>query len=267
MYRRVGLRNLSTNALGNLCIALGIMHSLGYVHRDVSAGNVLMFNDAGLLADLESAKKTSDLTVYEVRTVCFFFFSCAKLPCLSANQGTNQFESVEVANRSYLFRGHKANRNAPLFRFNCIHDLESTWWIAFWILCHHVPVEDNEERNEQLKHATDLFPPTGTSPKGLIAFVNGGFTATIDLLPHAFRDNAQWLSDAHDLLVDRYTQAEVGSQIDGTAFNDLHLELAQIWEQAQAASAGLKYKFLPTTKRGIIQEPEDTQGAPKRFKP
>jgi hypothetical protein len=54
----------------NLLLALQIMHILGYVHRDVSAGNILFWDGAGILSDLEFAKKTSDLTMHEVRTVC-----------------------------------------------------------------------------------------------------------------------------------------------------------------------------------------------------
>jgi serine/threonine-protein kinase RIO1 len=49
--------------------ALEIMHIVGYVHRDVSAGNILFWNGTGVLSDLESAKKTTDLSTHEVRTV------------------------------------------------------------------------------------------------------------------------------------------------------------------------------------------------------
>ena len=53
----------------NMLRALQIMHIVGYVHRDVSAGNVLLWNGTGILSDLESAKKTTDLSTDEVRTV------------------------------------------------------------------------------------------------------------------------------------------------------------------------------------------------------
>ena len=56
----------------NVLLALEIMHILGYFHRDVSAGNILFWKSAGILSDLEFAKKSSDLTVHEVRTVCVF---------------------------------------------------------------------------------------------------------------------------------------------------------------------------------------------------
>jgi hypothetical protein len=58
--------------LVDVTIALEIMHILGYVHRDVSAGNILFWKSAGILSDLEFAKKSSDLTIHEVRTVCAF---------------------------------------------------------------------------------------------------------------------------------------------------------------------------------------------------
>jgi serine/threonine-protein kinase RIO1 len=53
----------------NMLRALQIMHIVGYVHRDVSAGNVLYWNSIGLLSDLESDKKKTDLSTHEVRTV------------------------------------------------------------------------------------------------------------------------------------------------------------------------------------------------------
>jgi hypothetical protein len=120
-----------------------------------------------------------------------------------------------------------------------------------------VPQDDNGERNEQLKDATELFPPAGTSSKRLVAFVHQGLTSTIALLPPVFQENAQWLLSARDLLVDRYMIAERGSQIDGTAFDNLHKELAQIWAQAKEASSGVKYRFLRAAKRRIMQELDD----------
>jgi tRNA A-37 threonylcarbamoyl transferase component Bud32 len=41
------------------------MHKLGYVHRDVSTGNVLLWEGGGILSDLESVKKAADLTAHE----------------------------------------------------------------------------------------------------------------------------------------------------------------------------------------------------------
>jgi hypothetical protein len=109
------------------------MHILGYVHRDVSAGNVLFYQGSGILCDLESAKKTIDLTTHEVRTVCSLL-SALNACSLIHNKGPRQYESIEVNEHTYLFRDPQENSDGPVFKFNCIHDLESTWWIALLVL-------------------------------------------------------------------------------------------------------------------------------------
>ena len=40
------------------------------MHRDVSVGNVYLFDGRGLLGDFEFAKRTDDVSQHEVRTVC-----------------------------------------------------------------------------------------------------------------------------------------------------------------------------------------------------
>jgi serine/threonine protein kinase len=50
--------------------ALELMHKLGWVHRDVSIGNILSYNGEAKLCDLEYAKKNGDTKTHNVRTVC-----------------------------------------------------------------------------------------------------------------------------------------------------------------------------------------------------
>ena len=135
--------------------ALEITQVVGYVHRDVCAGNILFWNSTGLLSDLELAKKTSDFSTHEARTV-----------------------PVEVREQGYLFmededdkgdNNKKDNKDdkycgsPPLFKFNCLHDLESAWWIALWILFHHVPLRDDGVHTAQTEHAAEQFPSVRTS--------------------------------------------------------------------------------------------------------
>lgn len=53
--------------------ALDIIHQSGWVHRDISCGNVYCFKDAtgtrGLLGDFEYAKPIADPTEHKQRTV------------------------------------------------------------------------------------------------------------------------------------------------------------------------------------------------------
>ena len=58
------------------------MHDLGYVHRDINAGNVLLvdqgsFSRLGVLSDLEYAIKLgTQLPAHDVRTGTPFFMAC-----------------------------------------------------------------------------------------------------------------------------------------------------------------------------------------------
>ena len=48
---------------------LRIMHQHGYVHRDVSTGNIISHDGHGKMADLKYAKKIGTGGAHEVRTV------------------------------------------------------------------------------------------------------------------------------------------------------------------------------------------------------
>lgn len=52
---------------------LRILHSINWVHRDISLGNILRIGNQGKIADLEYAKRMGSEQSHEVRTVSFFF--------------------------------------------------------------------------------------------------------------------------------------------------------------------------------------------------
>src|SRR5271168_3591311 len=54
----------------DLTLALEIIHRLKRVHRDVSTGNILLYQGVGRLSDLEFLKEVSSLQSHEVKTVC-----------------------------------------------------------------------------------------------------------------------------------------------------------------------------------------------------
>ena len=45
------------------------MHECGWVHRDISAGNVLLYEAVGKVADVEYAKHKDDQINHGIRTV------------------------------------------------------------------------------------------------------------------------------------------------------------------------------------------------------
>ena len=46
-----------------------LLHGSGWVHRDISIGNVYLYEGRGLLGDFEFAKNVADHSQPEVRTV------------------------------------------------------------------------------------------------------------------------------------------------------------------------------------------------------
>ena len=50
-------------------LGLQAIHQAGWVHRDISAGNILMVDNVAKIADFEYAKKMSDISHHTLRTV------------------------------------------------------------------------------------------------------------------------------------------------------------------------------------------------------
>lgn len=75
--------------IDNNKLALLRIHTAGWVHRDISTGNIYLYIDPvtgekrGMLGDLELAKKVGTGARYDVRIVCNVFTSYYPIPnCL-----------------------------------------------------------------------------------------------------------------------------------------------------------------------------------------
>ncbi|GJE94442.1 hypothetical protein PsYK624_106120 [Phanerochaete sordida] len=137
--------------------ALKIIHSAGWVHRDISGGNILLSDNGVKLADFEYAKKFDSEVhggTHEIKT------------------GTATYMSIEVSAGKYLFRfGHATpkeetstttenvvdqcdRRDKPMapmalsvdidlpvdhhtpamWRYNPLNDMESLWWASAYFV-------------------------------------------------------------------------------------------------------------------------------------
>ncbi|KAF5381250.1 hypothetical protein D9757_007908 [Collybiopsis confluens] len=160
LYSEMSLHTVF-KTLSDLVTALDIIHQSGWVHRDISCGNVYWLHDPaeglsrGILGDFEYAKRCDDGIEHEKRT------------------GTSEFMAYEAAIRAFdhssITTALCSDGTLPViaaFAHNPLHDLESVWWLLVYILFHRddkAQVASNPEVRNRNAHT--LFK---TDPKNPI---------------------------------------------------------------------------------------------------
>ncbi|EIW79661.1 hypothetical protein CONPUDRAFT_106308, partial [Coniophora puteana RWD-64-598 SS2] len=148
--------------------ALYYMRLAGWVHRDISGGNILWDPVASQarLSDLEYARPYEE--VGEAH---------------DSRPGTLAFMAVEYQERRYIFNPI-ANRRKPMdvvkfqqprniprpFAYNFYHDLESLMWLYIWFMIYHPPVHCVPESKLD----------SGASAEALLAVGDEYFSCGID---------------------------------------------------------------------------------------
>ncbi|KAI6110909.1 hypothetical protein EDD16DRAFT_1522009 [Pisolithus croceorrhizus] len=215
--------------------ALQFLHSVGWVHRDVSGGNVLRWDNLGKLADLEYAKHMNSNASHEVRT------------------GTLDFMACEVEAQKHLFIQPKAIRKDPAsrkrvqfpFRFNPLHDVESIWWIATWILYYHVDEKGRQLSTDQIRCFRELFP-------GRLNSRTSAFLAPLAdaVLPTPFQTAAHIVEDMRDQLRIAYTASETNMPpVYDDALEMLHSTFNECFASAAEHSRGVGLFRPPAAHR------------------
>ncbi|KAJ7135384.1 hypothetical protein C8R43DRAFT_1020812, partial [Mycena crocata] len=232
-------------ALADSTRALQLLYRLGLVHRDVSAGNILFVDGIGKLSDLEYLKS---------------FMGPASPPSDEPLIGTAAYTSGEAAARTYGFipdTGEIIGPHPPPFRFNPLHDLESTMWIGFWTLLYH----RRDDRTMKAIH-DKYFPPEFTS-----VTVNDRMVA----MSHGFKPVNQSdplfpamhiLHSLRRALYKRYTafEGDFSNQYlffdgatpsNGSAFDGIHSTFIAEYEKAALASEDIPLWSSERVKRKI----------------
>ncbi|TRM63106.1 hypothetical protein BD626DRAFT_569160 [Schizophyllum amplum] len=145
------------SAVQDCLFALQLLFLAGWVHRDISTGNLLWWNGRGLLADLEYAKK----------------FEPSTGGSADPKTGTAFFMAVEIQKQMLIyeppqpafisFAEDMANLTAkkkpdprPLTSVvvhNYEHDLESMFWVLLWIYMARLPHPPVMSELEQYAHS------------------------------------------------------------------------------------------------------------------
>ncbi|THH04287.1 hypothetical protein EW145_g5639 [Phellinidium pouzarii] len=158
LYNVMDLREIFV-VLKDCTRLLELMHGCGWVHRDISCGNVYSYNGRGRLGDLEYAKKKDSIGKHDIRT------------------GTLDFMAVEVARSEYMFcpeldrdtirsnifaNTETIRSPQPNFYYNGIHDMESLWWFPIWMMFFHDikfwDTMNESQKNDRISMILELFP-------------------------------------------------------------------------------------------------------------
>ncbi|KAI0916492.1 hypothetical protein AcV5_002972 [Taiwanofungus camphoratus] len=181
---------LVLKVLSHIVHALQLMHNSGWVHRDISVGNILVDKDGnGRLGDLEYAQKMGQPSSPEccMGTAGFIAAEVSLQDYLSIREPTNHASSSsdeDETDTSSAGNGDKNNIRSILtaprkrrvrkidanewphweFRYNPLHDLESVWWVAVYFLFKRKMVRDSgedpvykEQLEVQRRYANKLF--------------------------------------------------------------------------------------------------------------
>ncbi|KAJ3556687.1 hypothetical protein NM688_g1888 [Phlebia brevispora] len=190
-------------ALAEALYGLLTMHKSGWVHRDLSPGNIVIVDGAARVIDLEYA--TSE-----------------RSPNPLGKTGTLNFVPVEVASGKYLFRVDTLKTldktwNPPVFGYNPLHDLEALWWIAvYYTVNREVEIVDEEAADtqgdieEQRGVAEDFFYDLET--RQTVFLFNGYFAKQLQCLHPSLAEVAEILEDIRAILWEGYTNIEESTE-------------------------------------------------------
>ncbi|KAJ3710135.1 hypothetical protein DFJ43DRAFT_1009342 [Lentinula guzmanii] len=146
-------------AIADVLLALRLIHSAGWVHRDISGGNLYYHKERniGLIGDLEYAKKVDDQLHHNVRTVCPLFIRRPTITVLICHVGYPLFhgyESIPVPVPALKVD----TPTPPPFNHNALHDIESVWWVlVYTILFNEDPAGPSQNTSARQDLMNTLF--------------------------------------------------------------------------------------------------------------
>lgn len=135
-------------------------------------------------------------------------------------QGTPDFMAVEIRDRKYRFlerktliRDVKKKKSRPrgpipVLRYNTLHDLESTWWIALWMLFFKSPLTGISLPPAHTDNRDACFPRDHYSYGYREDILIDGFEDDLEYLPESLKFLGDLLEEARMILTLYYPKAE-----------------------------------------------------------
>ncbi|KAI0954296.1 hypothetical protein AcV7_007565 [Taiwanofungus camphoratus] len=221
--------------LSQVLFVLRVMHRNKWVHRDISAGNILVDKASNVkLGDLEYLKRMNQDGTHDIRTGTADFMAVE----IDAQEYKFQVEGVSTSplQESVPFEAIMASarpshptprvgleipkvpvtQEKPGVKYNPLHDLESCWWLAVYFVLNkrvvHIgdsapsSVYDDKLAEEQMRYARGLFH-TLLGRSDALTF-SRNFIKAVGYLHSSVRYIGVMLNIAKQRLVDCYRQAE-----------------------------------------------------------
>ncbi|KAJ8483038.1 hypothetical protein ONZ45_g14744 [Pleurotus djamor] len=220
------------SVLEHAVIALRVMFCAGWVHRDISSGNVLAFNPAGTMpwqgkvSDLEYARRYPPEATYQAAA--------------DPKTGTPYFMAHEILESSFLHHAVVANpskkfkarfsdkkptkntnprpvQSSPVFNFQ--HDLESIWWIFLWTATRRVSHEPSRNKFG-LVFVNSISHPTNERASCLRQSIQ---TTLEETLAPSLRGLSEDLEDLRSFQLSFYEDREAKNELEcPSSYTDVH---------------------------------------------
>ncbi|KAJ3556689.1 hypothetical protein NM688_g1886 [Phlebia brevispora] len=236
VYKEIGHPLSETNsllvvfqALLEILVAIRAMHKSGWVHRDISADNILLVEGAAKLTDLEYATNevrlgkpgrtgTVSFLAVEVSSQTYLFRQPSKIPrcgekgpTLTQRTRENTDDLSEITPSPEVHDSEEAISDHE-FHYNPLHDLESLWWNAVYFTLNRevdeeeVHMQHPDDRKDQLMLAGSLFHQRTMRHDALMT--DGFLRYNLQCLHPSLAGITSVLEDARKVLRDAYTEAE-----------------------------------------------------------
>ena len=150
-------------------------------------------------------------------------------------------------------RATEAGRKPPRFRYNPLHDMESLWWIAVYLVINReVDVEDTSDEVaarliQQKRFAAQLFHRK--DERYLAITSNNFFLRHLPQLHPSLSTVGSMLFETLVLLCDAYLEAEKSDVPDCRAADDLHEEFHRCFQTAMESLATRDIHVRPFDRR------------------
>ena len=160
---------------------------------------------------------------------------------------------------------------------NDLHDLESLWWVATWMLCYNsfrCPKKAKESNvgvlDKQLLEAAFLFPPViGQDNSRYVNFTDtGSFRESCGKLSRSNKTAWRYLDKIRiDILQGRQIEATLSHELDFSDFSDIYQRFEATFKSARDKSPNFILSFIPKLKERLENSPKKLKLSKKLKRP